>query len=216
MNRFKIDEHFDQKAAGWDEDAERLALTANIRGALERAMSGLVKPRMLDYGAGTGLCSLPLAEKCSSLLAVDVSSKMLDQLKEKARTLGLSHVNILQQDFSIETLVGGEFDVILCAMTMHHVRDIALLLRRFRALLASGGLLALADLDEEDGSFHADNSGVEHFGINREWLRERLIEAGFSTVEVDTVHQMNKPKAEGVRSYPVFFAKARMQAPTGA
>ncbi len=213
MKDFNMNQHFDQKAAGWDEDAGRLALTADIRSALDHAMACLDNPRMLDYGAGTGLCSLPLAGKCSSLLAVDVSSKMLDQLKEKVRALGLSHVNILQQDFCIEPLIGIEFDVILCAMAMHHVNDIALLLRRFRALLAKGGLLCLADLDQEDGSFHGDNSGVQHFGFKREWLCDLLFKAGFSLVDVQTVHQIKKQTDKGERCYPVFFVAARLLSP---
>jgi len=30
-----------------------------------------------------------------------------------------------------------------------------------------GGEIAIADLDKEDGDFHADNEGVMHFGFER-------------------------------------------------
>jgi 2-polyprenyl-3-methyl-5-hydroxy-6-metoxy-1,4-benzoquinol methylase len=198
---------FDKKAAGWDEDPQRLALAAGITGALEHEIAGMNRLRLLDYGAGTGLCSLPLAGKCSSVLAVDVSSGMLARLEEKARTNGLSHVRTLRWDVCIKPLAGIECDVILCAMTLHHVRDVGLLLRRFRTMLADGGLLALADLDKEDGTFHKDNSGVEHFGFRRDWLLNQLGKAGFTLVTVQTVHRIEKNN----RSYPVFFMAARMR-----
>ena len=95
-------------------------------------------------------------------------------------------------------------------MTLHHVRDVATLVRRFYSLLSPGWLLAVADLDQEDGSFHQDLRGVEHHGFRREWLREQLEAAGFTQVNFETAREMEKPDASGApRSYPVFLATAR-------
>ncbi len=196
---------FDAKAAGWDEDPRRLALAADISKALDQEIAGMTKPRLLDYGAGTGLCSLPLAEKCSSVLAVDVSAGMLARLEEKARVAGFTHVKTLWWDICVKPLTAIECDVIFCAMTLHHVRKVDLLLQRFRSMLADGGLLAIADLDKEDGAFHTDHAGVEHFGFRRDWLLNRLGDAGFTLVTVQTVHRIKKDN----RSYPVFFMAAR-------
>ena len=128
----------------------------------------------MDYGCGTGLCSLPLAGRCSSVLGVDSSTEMLARLEAKARAAGLEQVTTRRHDLTAEPLAGLEFDVILCAMTLHHVREVGLLLNRFHSLLSPGGLLALADLDKEDGSFHQDTRGVEHHGFDRECRRISL------------------------------------------
>ena len=107
-------------------------------------------------------------------------------------------------------LAGLELDVILCAMTLHHVREIAPLLNRFYSLLSPVGMLALADLDEEDGSFHQDTRGVEHHGFRRDWIQQQLQAVGFAEANFETAYEMEKPDASGaLRRYPVFLAVGR-------
>ena len=199
--------HFDEKAKNWDEDPRRVALGAAIACAVGPKLND--RPRLMDYGCGTGLCSLPLAGRCASVLGVDSSAAMLAQLAAKARADGLVQVTTCQHDLSLAPLTGLEFDVILCAMTLHHVREIVPLLSRFYSLLAPAGRLALADLDAEDGSFHHDTRGVEHHGFRREWLQQQLQAAGFAAVNFETAYEMEKPDAAGaLRRYPIFLAMA--------
>ena len=133
---------FDEKAKSWDEEPRRVAMGMAIARAVEARIDGTKRPRLMDYGCGTGLCSLPLAGRCSSVLGVDSSTEMLARLEAKARAAGLRHVTTRRHDLTAEPLAGLEFDVILCAMTLHHVREIGLLLSRFHSMLAPGGLLA--------------------------------------------------------------------------
>ena len=203
--------HFDEKAKIWDEDPRRVALGAAIAQAVSAKLDD--RPRLMDYGCGTGLCSLPLAGRCASLLGMDSSAEMLAQLEAKAHATGLVHVTTCQHDLSAAPLAGQEFDVILCAMTLHHVREITRLLSRFHSLLVSGGLLAVADLDEEDGTFHQDTRGVEHHGFRRERIQQQLQAAGFIQVNFETAHKLEKPDVSGApHRYPVFLATARKPA----
>ena len=202
--------HFDEKAKNWDEEPRRVAMGAAIARAVGARLAESQSPRLMDYGCGTGLCSLPLAGRCSSVLGVDSSTGMLAQLEAKARAAGLGRVTTRRHDLTVEPLDGQEFDVILCAMTLHHVREVGALLSRFHSMLSPGGLLAVADLDQEDGSFHQDPRGVEHHGFCREWIREQLEVAGFTEVDIETVYEIEKPGASGKpRRFPVFLATAR-------
>jgi 2-polyprenyl-3-methyl-5-hydroxy-6-metoxy-1,4-benzoquinol methylase len=201
---------FDEKAKTWDEEPRRVALGAAIARAVATKLDEWKSVRLLDYGCGTGLCSLPLAGRCASILGLDSSTEMLARLEAKARAAGFVHITTRRYDLTAEPLAGMEFDVVMCAMTLHHVRDISLLLQRFHSLLVPGGLLALADLDEEDGSFHEDKHGVEHFGFRREWIAEQLKDAGFSGVKFETAHEIERPDATGkIRRFPVFLASAK-------
>jgi 2-polyprenyl-3-methyl-5-hydroxy-6-metoxy-1,4-benzoquinol methylase len=201
---------FDEKARSWDEEPRRVATGMAIARAVEAKLDGNERPRLMDYGCGTGLCSLPLAGRCSSVLGVDSSSEMLARLEAKARAAGLEHVTTRRHDLTAEPLAGVEFDVILCAMTLHHVREIGPLLRRFCSMLTPGGLLALADLDKEDGSFHQDTRGVEHHGFDRDWIRQQLQAAGFAQASFETAYDIEKPGPSGEpRRFPVFLATAR-------
>ena len=201
---------FDEKAKTWDEEPRCVAMGAAIARAVEARIDSTQRLRLMDYGCGTGLCSLPLASRCSSVLGVDSSTEMLARLEAKARAAGLEHVTTRCQDLTAEPLAGLEFDVILCAMTLHHVRAVGPLLGQFHSMLAPGGLLALADLDEEDGSFHQDAQGVEHHGFHREWIRQQLQAAGFTQVSSETAYEIEKPGPSGEpRRFPVFLATAR-------
>jgi 2-polyprenyl-3-methyl-5-hydroxy-6-metoxy-1,4-benzoquinol methylase len=202
--------YFDEKARTWDEEPRRVALGAVIARAVAARFDQQHQPRLMDYGCGTGLCSLPLAGRCATILGVDASGEMLAQLEAKARAAGLTHVTTLRHDLSAEPLAETEFEVILCAMTLHHVRDITTLLNRFNSLLSPDGLLAVADLDQEDGSFHQDSRTVEHHGFRREWIGQQLQAAGFTQVEFETAHEIEKTVVSGeCRRFPVFLATAR-------
>ena len=206
-------QRFDERAGVWDENPVRAELARSIVAMAKMKIARFAAPRMMDYGCGTGMCSIPLAHLVSSLLAVDVSPGMLAKYKEKADVLGFQQVETLQRDLALQPLEGREFDVIISAMALHHICDVALVLKRFHPLLAENGVLLLADLDREDGSFHDDPTGVEHHGFKRDWILNALWDAGFRMAEICTAHTIVKPAASGdeSRSYPVFFIAARVR-----
>ena len=196
---------FDDRARTWDDDPRRRQLAAGIFGALEQAVPLRAEWTALDYGAGTGLLTLALAARVRRVLAVDSSAGMLAVLAEKARAGG-ANVETLHADFAQDPLPAGPFDLIASAMTLHHVADVAGLLRKFFALLAPGGRIALADLDAEDGSFHGANAaGVHHLGFDRAALGRQLAAAGFSDVCFSAAARSEK----NGRVYPVFLVAAR-------
>ena len=101
-------------------------------------------------------------------------------------------------------------DLIVSAMALHHIADIPQLLQALTQLLTPDGYLALADLDAEDGSFHADMTGVHHAGIDRDWLIAQLTTLGFHDVSATTAHVIERPNATGeLRRYPVFLVSGR-------
>jgi hypothetical protein len=89
-------------------------------------------------------------------------------------------------------------------MTLHHITDVSALFHQFARSLHPGGHIALADLDEEDGSFHEDPAGVQHQGFAREQVRTWLEKAGFQAVLIETATTTHK----GGRDYSVFLVTA--------
>jgi 2-polyprenyl-3-methyl-5-hydroxy-6-metoxy-1,4-benzoquinol methylase len=100
------------------------------------------------------------------------------------------------------------FDLIMTAMTLHHVPDTDHILRVFHDLLQPGGTLCIADLDQEDGSFHGPEIDV-HPGFDRADLSRRVEQAGFTDVGFQTVFSIAKERETGTRDYPVFLMTAR-------
>ena len=67
-------------------------------------------------------------------------------------------------------------------------------------------MVALADLDREDGTFHKPGTqGVFHLGFERETFKKLLEENGFGEVAFTTAHTVVK---EDGKAYPIFLATA--------
>jgi SAM-dependent methyltransferase len=93
--------------------------------------------RALDVGCGDGRLSAELDP--DELTAADVSAVALE--RARSRLPGARLVE-LEPDAPLPLGDAG-FDVVLCAETIEHVRDVQLLLSEIRRVLRPGGTLAL-------------------------------------------------------------------------
>ena len=194
---------FADKAADWDSRPVPLQLSEGIGAAIISRVDLHADHTVLDFGAGTGLLTGRIAPKVATVVAVDVSPSMLDQLAAKPELKG--KVEPVCQNI-LETPLNRRVKLIVSAMAMHHVQDTPKLLQAFYSHLEPGGQIAVADLDTEAGDFHAPGiEGVFHHGFDRAALTERMRQAGFIDVAFDTACSIDK---EGKR-YSVFLATAK-------
>ena len=201
---------FDEKAAGWDTNPARVALARAVVAAIRVAVPLRSDMTALDVGAGTGLVSLALLPFVREITAVDASSGMLAVLEEKARSHGIMNLFPLHCDVDNAELPPDRYDLVVSSMTLHHLSDVPLVLRRLRHALREDGWIALADLDVEDGSFHADATGIYHQGFERATVCRWLGETGFTDSTSREAYRIMRPGADGVmRTYPVFLVTAR-------
>ncbi|HSA15422.1 MAG TPA: SAM-dependent methyltransferase, partial [Spirochaetota bacterium] len=78
--------------------------------------------------------------------------------------------------------------------------------RRLHEALHPGGTLCVADLDPDEGLFHADNTGVFYFGFERDRMRELFRQTGFGNVRALTAAEVTRPVAGGgTRSFSIFL-----------
>jgi glycine/sarcosine N-methyltransferase len=105
----------------------------------------------LDAGAGTGFHSLILAKLGVQVTAVDISSKMIDRLRQNARRLDLSVHTVVSDFENISNSVNTTFDAVLCLGNsfVHLLTDNALekTLSNFYSLLKPGGVLLIQILN---------------------------------------------------------------------
>ena len=157
---------------------------------------------VMDFGAGTGLISSHVAPLVNKIVAVDISKAMLDKLVSKPELYG--KVEAVCQNI-IDKPLDTNFDLIMSAMALHHIEDTREIIRTFLDHLKPGAMIALADLDKEDGSFHPENTeGVFHFGFERDLLENILDENGFYNIEFTTAHTINGE----TKNYPIFLVTA--------
>jgi len=193
---------FSEKAKDWDVNEMVLRLSSATSSAILENIELNDQMKVMDFGAGTGLITSQVVPFVDSITAVDVSQAMLEKLSEKLGSN--SKVQTICQDITEQPLA-QKFDVIMSAMAMHHVEDTNLLVQRFAEHMDSGAKIALADLDEEDGTFHpADIEGVFHDGFNRDNLKAVLEKNGFADIQFVTAHTVNKE----TKNYPIFLVTA--------
>lgn len=203
-------ERFNAIASEWDEDSKRVHMGQQVAQAMLAALAPDGRERALEFGAGTGLVTLEMAPRLAQVTALDSSTGMLTVLRQKCAKSGLRRVQIIEGAVP-EQLPDGPFDLIYSSMTLHHVEDVAGLLRILAQHVKPGGHVALADLDVEDGRFHADDAmGVVHRGFDRNTFGSWLRAAGLTDLKFSTAFTAHKEREDGsAHDYPIFLAIAR-------
>ena len=109
--------------------------------------------RALDLGAGCGFQSIPLAESGFQVYAVDLSGRLLKQLKETAPDLAIE--TICDDVLNFSNYVRGGIDLAVCmGDTLTHLASLyrveALLKKVYAALVDNGHLIiSFRDLSRE-------------------------------------------------------------------
>lgn len=196
---------FNKDAATWDENPGRIKAANDIADALLKEIPLTSAMRVLDFGCGTGLLTLRLGPLVGSVVGVDSSAGMLDVLHAKILKSNIQNIKTWNLDLERGDDLGGEYDLVVSSMTLHHIRDIESLLSRLYKVLAINGCLCIADLDLDNGQFHDDNTGVFHFGFGREMLRSAFSRTGLDDIRVFDAAEIKKPSKNGVlRTFSVF------------
>lgn len=201
--------NFDPLAATWDDNPARLRLSNRIARSIEDAIELTPRMRVLDYGCGTGLISLRLGDQVGSILAVDSSRGMLAVLEEKIDRQATDNIRTLHMDMDTGANLPGTYDLVICSMTLHHVRQPGLLLRTFFEHTRPGGCICVAELDPDRGWFHGYEQGVFHHGFDRRLMTDMLEKAGYTKTKSATAAEIVRFAPGGLATFRVFLAQAR-------
>lgn len=80
---------------------------------------------VLDIGCGNGAITIPLAKKARSVTALDISTRMLDILRENAATEKLSNIQTINKAIEdVEVPEIGSHDVVVASRSLNGIPDI--------------------------------------------------------------------------------------------
>jgi len=116
------------------------------------------RSEVVDLGTGTGQFALEAASVCARLVAVDVSSVMLDRLRAKVSASTLANVEVVQAGFLTYDHCGGPADFVYSRYALHHLPDFwkTVALERIHRILRPGGVLRLWDVVYDFGPAEVD------------------------------------------------------------
>lgn len=192
---------FDEKAATWDDDPSKVERAQKVARAIREAVPLNTSTRMLEYGAGTGLVTQALREVVGPVTMADTSAGMRAVMNDKIAAGTITDARVWDLDLVTDSVTTEQFDLIVSVLTLHHIPNPEPVLSNFAGLLVDGGHLCVADLEEEDGSFHGDDFDG-HRGFNQSMLESLLDRAGFTNTTFTRCYEIVRDS----RTYPVFLA----------
>ena len=162
---------FNHKAETFD-SPKNIFLANLVCQAVEAQIDFLPDKAILDFGGGTGLLALPLAKQAQSVTLVDISEKMLEQARLKAKEQEIRNLQLLEQDLLVNPLE-QQFDLIVVSRVLHHMPDLDATLAMFYHHLRENGQVLIADFVKTD---------TNHHGFDLAELETKLAQNGFSSI----------------------------------
>ena len=111
-------------------------------------------------------------------------------------------------DLEAETYEGEKFDIIYSQMVLHHIKDTTAIFRKFSQILNPGGMLSIADLYQEDGSFHDGDLNI-HRGFDPKELKSTLVKLDFRDITIEPSFVIRRENSmKNILEYPLFLMTA--------
>lgn len=196
-----------QPTSFWDRIAEGYARRpvadeASYQRKLE-VTRGYLRPDMavLEFGCGTGTTAITHAPHVKSILATDISAKMLEIARGKAAAAGVENVTFQQSGIDDFAAPDGAFDIAMGHSILHLVEDKDAVIAKVYGMLKSGGAFvsSTACLADTQSYLKLVIPIMQFFGraptvkfFTRNELRSSLTAAGFA---IDHEWQPGKGKA---------------------
>ncbi len=201
--------NFDERARDWDSDPKKVERALAVAEAIRKTIPLSREMSALEYGCGTGLLSFALKDEFQSITLADTSTGMLEVLTEKISAAGVTNMHPLRLDLTVDPVPDEKFNLTYSLLTLHHIRETANIIRKFHDLLLPNGILLIADLDKEDGSFHTDGTVDVHKGFDRGELQKQVEDAGFGDVRFSTAYTIRKNIEGREKEFSVFLMSAK-------
>ena len=187
----------DQARAYFDELAGRFGKDyvpgRSWKGLAEALLKVLDFKVVADLGAGEGTLAQLLAQRAESVIAVDLSPKMVEFGQALARTHGLNHLEYRLGDIEEPPIDDATLDLAVLSQALHHAEHPQRALDSAFRILKPGGRLIVLDLlqhqFEEARELYADR----WLGFAESELAVMMERAGFSRIETVVADREESP-----------------------
>lgn len=142
----------------------------------------------IDFGCGTGLVGMDLLDEFKSVLFLDTSQNMINQVEQKISDGNIHNASTLCFDFEIATLATIRADYIFMAQVLLHIKDFEPVLSRLYDILNPGGHLIITDFNKNDEVV----SDLVHNGFDLEELSDIMLKIGYKNVQSKTIYSGSK------------------------
>lgn len=174
---------FEMMASRYDTD-ERIQIAKVAADAIRESLVDSHNKKAIDFGCGTGLVGMNLLNEFHSILFLDSSQNMIDQLKQKITDFNIQNADTLCFDIEAEDQADLHADYIFMAQVLLHIKDVKPVLSRLYETLNVGGHLLIIDFNKNEKVV----SDMVHNGFEQEWLTALMTEIGYKEIHSKTFY----------------------------
>jgi ubiquinone/menaquinone biosynthesis C-methylase UbiE len=132
---------------------------------------------ILDFGAGTGYFSIPVAKRTTGkVYALDIDAEMLEIIKEKALKEQLTNIVPVQESIEELSLPDGSINLIIASLVLHEIQPLGPLLQQMRNVMKKEGYLICLELEPKGNADQGPR-------LTRERMEQAMKDAGFQITE---------------------------------
>lgn len=167
--------------AAFDYDKKESYLDSFERDKLLPLLGDLKGKNVLDVGAGTGRLTMRLAKLGADVTALDVSEKMLEEIKRKLKR-NLTEINIVVGDCESMPFEDESFDVVVSAFHVVHLKDLRRFFDEVYRVLKPGGKFLVTNINQRRPPEIKTKQGmieIESYYHRPEKVRKMLEELAF-------------------------------------
>lgn len=167
---------------------ERIQIAKISSDAIREYLVDVKSKNAVDFGCGTGLVGMELLNDFSSILFLDASQNMINQIKQKISDLNIQNADTICFDFEKDNLSNLHVDYIFMAQVLLHIRDVGLVLSKLYDVLNEGGHLLIVDFNKNKQIV----SDVVHNGFDQIELANNMTKIGYKNVQSKTIYTGSK------------------------
>lgn len=142
-------EKFDYIASRYD-TPEREEIAEVIADTIREYIVNGKEKDAVDYGCGTGLVGMKLLSDFRSVLFIDASSNMIEQVKQKISRTNAHNAKALCRDLEVESSLELHADYVFIVQTLLHIKEIVPVLKSLYNIVNEGGHLLIVDFDKNE------------------------------------------------------------------
>lgn len=164
--------------------SERIQIAKVASDAIRNHLTDAKGKTAIDFGCGTGLVGMELQSNFKSILFLDTSQKMLNQIEKKIAANNIQNAVTLCFDFERDSLSDLKADYIFMVQVLLHIKDVEPVLSRLYEVLNQGGHLLIIDFDKNEKVA----SDMVHNGFDQKELAETMAPLGYINIKSETFY----------------------------
>lgn len=178
---------FDMMANSYD-TSERIQIAKVSADAIRDSLVNAKDKHAVDFGCGTGLVGMNLIHEFNSVLFLDSSQNMIDQIKQKIAEYGIQNADTLCFDLEINKSKDLHADYIFMVQVLLHIKEVEFVLSRLYELLNPGGHLLIVDFNKNEEI----SSDMVHNGFEQTELIRLMENIGYTKIQSKTFYSGSK------------------------